>query len=447
MRLLSAAVRLTRFLFPLTARGALILVLAAGLLAAGIARADLAGLFWGSSFLLVTTYALVAGHLLLFSARRRKTAESISFHLPPGGLDPGHDAEAVVAARLPRAFPPGFSVLLALPLSWHARKIEGIGLQMRPGTSQARAAFHAAHRGVYEGSGAVLEAHDVLGLTSHRLTFPRQDILTVYPLVRRAREILGLVEQTDEATVDSRRRRRSEEHLEARKYYPGDDVRRLNWKVFAHMDELFLRIGEEVPPPESRILFVLDTTSNPTVPRALCSDYLDMLVESCASIMVHLASLGLEVTLSRTGVRECRSFGEGSRTALLSALAGAWWTTEAWAPELPAKALQAVVFTSPGSPGLPRIMSSIRSRGWRTSIFIQDLKPLETVTAARLRDLIFVPRLPGAAGPPQSPGRSRGFPQAATPRRRERSVFAEALARDMAFYSGTAQRVGHAAEI
>ena len=95
---------------------------------------------------------------------------------------------------------------------------------------------------------------------------PRRDTLTVYPAVRPARELLGLVEQTDEAAVDSRTRRRSEELLEARKYYPGDDVRRLNWKVFAHLDELFLRIGEEVPPPESRILFVLDTTANPLRP-------------------------------------------------------------------------------------------------------------------------------------------------------------------------------------
>ena len=444
MRLFSAAARLTRSLFPLTARGALILVLAAGVLTAGIARADLAGLFWGSSFLLVTLYALVAGHLFLFSARRRKTAESISFHLPAGGLDPDDDTEAVIAARLPRAFPPGFSVLLALPLSWHTRKIEGIRLSMRPGTSQTRVAFRAAHRGVYRGSGAALEAYDVLGLTAHRLAFPRQDTVTVYPQVRRARELLGLVEQTDEATVDSRRRRRSEELLEARKYYPGDDVRRLNWKVFAHMDELFLRIGEEVPPPESRILFILDTTSNPCVPRPLDSDYLDRLVESCASIMVHLASLGLEVTFSRPGVRDCRSFGEGSRTALLTALAGAWWTTEAWAPELPAKALQAVVFASPGSPGLPRIMSTIRARGWRASIFLQDLEPEGTVATPRLLDLIFVPRVTGGL---HGPGGSRGYLPAAIPRRRERSIFADALARDMAFYSGTAQRVGNAAEL
>jgi uncharacterized protein (DUF58 family) len=305
---------------------------------------------------------------------------------------------------------------------------------MRPGSSQTRVTFRVTHRGVYEGRGAVLEAYDVLGLTAHRFSFPRQDTVTVYPPVRHARELLGLVEQTDEATVDSRRRRRSEELLEARKYYPGDDVRRLNWKVFAHMDELFLRIGEEVPPPESRILFILDTTSNPCVPPAVDSDYLDRLVESCAAIMVHLAGRGLEVAFSRPGVRDCRSFGEGSRTALLAALADAWWTTEAWTPELPAKALQAVVFTSPGSPGLPRIMSTIQARGWHASIFLQDLELQEAGAPPRLLDLLFVPR--GAGGLHSSSG-----PHGS---RRERLIFADALARDMALYSGSAQRVGHA---
>ena len=63
--------------------------------------------------------------------------------------------------------------------------------------------------------------------------------------------------------------------------------------MFAHTDELFLRIGEEVPPPESRILFILDTTEGPFVPRSAAADYLDSLVESCASVMTHLVRRGL----------------------------------------------------------------------------------------------------------------------------------------------------------
>jgi uncharacterized protein (DUF58 family) len=434
VRLPAAFARLILFLFPLSMRGLVMVVLAAGLLGMGIARADLAGLFWGSSFLLFILYSLLAGHLFLLTVRRRRTADSIRFHLPTGGLLPGDENEAVIAARLPRSFPPGFSVQLSLPLSWHERRIDGIQFRMPHGQSQTSVHFHATYRGVYEGAGAVLEAHDVLGLTAHRLHVPRRDRVTVYPALRPVRELFGLVEQTNEAAVDSRRRRRSEELLEARKYYPGDDVRRLNWKVFAHMDELFLRIGEEVPPPESRILFILDTTSNPLVPRAVAADYIDALTQTCASIMAHLVSRGLEVTFSRPGQRECRTFGEGSRAALLAALADAWWTTEAWTPELPARALQAVVFSSPGSPGLPRIMATVRARGWNVGLFLQDLEPRGAEAMRRVRDLLLLPRTPG--------GRRR-----AVLRKRESTSFAEALAHDLSEYRGAAQRVGHAAEI
>lgn len=42
---------------------------------------------------------------------------------------------------------------------------------------------------------------------------------------------------------------RNDDLLDSRPYHPGDDTRRINWKTYAHGGELFVRIGEEVPPP------------------------------------------------------------------------------------------------------------------------------------------------------------------------------------------------------
>ena len=419
--------RLFRAALPLTVRGAVILVLAVVLLGEGILRADLAGLFWGSSFLLFTLYALVAGHLFRLAARR----SSVSVLVPAAGMTAGEEAEAVTEARLPRAFPPGFSVHLLLPLEWEGRRLDGIRRRMRPGASQAAVTFSAPWRGVYRGTAAVLEAHDVLGLTAHRVLSPQAHALTVYPRVGPAQELHGLVEQSDEAAIDSRRRRRSEELLEARKYYPGDDVRRLNWKVFAHTGELFLRIGEEVPPPESRVLFILDTTESPFVPRAVRADYLDWLVEACASMMTALVRRGLEVSLSRPGVRECRSFGGGGEGALLAALAAAAWTRAPWDPELPPRMLNAVIFSSAGSAGLSAILTALSARGWRTALYLADLADSRgraaragtgATLAQRLGGLLLVPRGGGTAAP--------------AARRRERARFAQALARDVAEHGG-----------
>jgi uncharacterized protein (DUF58 family) len=52
---------------------------------------------------------------------------------------------------------------------------------------------------------------------------------------------------------------RNEELIETRPYHPGDDIRRINWSAFAHSGELFLRIGEETPPPAWAVRVVVDT--------------------------------------------------------------------------------------------------------------------------------------------------------------------------------------------
>ncbi len=40
----------------------------------------------------------------------------------------------------------------------------------------------------------------------------------------------------------------SSDYFESRKYYPGDDIRRINWKVFAHSSELHIREIEKSEP-------------------------------------------------------------------------------------------------------------------------------------------------------------------------------------------------------
>jgi uncharacterized protein (DUF58 family) len=303
-----------------------------------------------------------------------------------------------------------------------------------PGRNERSIPFRAKYRGVYASMEAVFEVRDLLGFTAHRLSVPLRETLTVFPSLSPVSEASTFMEQAEDSAVYAPRRRRSEELLEARKYYPGDDVRRLNWKVFAHMNELFLRIGEEVPPPESRILFVLDCTANPLVPRSVSADYLDRLVESCASFLVSLLGRRIDVMLSLPG-KACRSYTEESRPAVLAALADAWWTRAEWKPELPGRrSLHVAIFSSPGSPGLERIVSRVKGLGWSMSLFIKGLDPETPAPVRRVKELLFVPerapvRAPAAAG------------------RRERAAFTDALVRDLAAYRGPQWKVRHAAEI
>jgi uncharacterized protein (DUF58 family) len=326
-------------------------------------------------------------------------------------------------------------VRLQLPLAWHERRVDAVTSRCAPGRNERSIPFSARYRGVYASTEAVFEVRDLLGFTAHRLTVPLRETLTVFPSLSPLPDTSTIMEQAEESAVYAPRRRRSEELLEARKYYPGDDVRRLNWKVFAHLNELFLRIGEEVPPPESRILFVLDCTANPLVPRGVAADYLDRLVESCASLLVSLLGRRIDVMLSLPGVPACRSYTEESRPAVLAALADAWWTEAEWKPELPGRrSLHVAVFSSPGSPGLKRIVSRVKGLGWSMSLFIKGLDAEAPAPIRRVKELLFLPERPAASAPTGAG-------------RREREAFTDALARDLAAYQGPEWKVRHAAEI
>ncbi len=434
--LASALLRTAGAVFPFSARGLAFVVMAAVLLATGLARDDLAALFWGASFLLYALYAILASHFSMVLLRGKRNAEPdfLTVILPQQGMSPGDLAEAHVSARLPRALAPGFVVHFSLPLSWQERSIESVTCRLDPGRTEHPIRFPAPWRGAYRCREATLEVRDVLGFTANRMGVPVDAALTVHPAVAH-RQAWRILAEGEAPSATTTRRRRSEELLEVRKYYPGDDARRLNWKVFAHSRELFLRVGEETPPPESRILFVLDANENPLIPRQLRSAYLDALVDSCASAMESLLSDRTAVLFCRPGARECRQYSQEMRAQLLTALADQWWADTSWQPQLPVlPRLHAAVFSTPGSPGLAAILAQISDRGWSTSLFLKE--PPGPGVAARLglRDLLFLrTELPGHASP-------AGL-------QRERAVLNDALAKDLATYAGPGWKVRHAREI
>jgi uncharacterized protein (DUF58 family) len=392
-----------RRVVPLTARGVGLLCVAAVVLAAGITRADMAGMFWGSSFLLAALWAAAGSHVMrALSARALVKPGALEILLPPSALSPGDEGEALVTAEMPRVFPPGFTVSLELPLSWNGRNLTGVRAPLAPGMNRVSVRFRAPARGSYTAAAALVCARDILGLASCPLVVETESSVKVLPRMVEMQRPLPVHQEGGEALRRETRRRRSEELLEVRKYFPGDDVRRLNWKVFAHAGELFLRVGEETPPPESRFLLILDATENPLVPPAVSADYLDSLVEAAAAAMKALLGRGAEIQLWMPGAAAARSFGPDTAPEVLLLLCGTAWSPPGWQPALPGtQGMHAVVISSPGSPSLEGLMRDISSRGWRASLILPDLRatggPRRRIT---LRSLLLVPRDPR---PPREP--------------------------------------------
>ena len=56
---------------------------------------------------------------------------------------------------------------------------------------------------------------------------------------------------------------RTDNLIDNRPYVPGDDPRRINWKLFGHGSGLFVREGEREPPPHSNIFILVDNEYDP----------------------------------------------------------------------------------------------------------------------------------------------------------------------------------------
>jgi len=432
----AAWLRSLTVVLPFTVRGALLLLLAVVLLASGLSRSDLASLFWGASFLLYGLYALLASHISMAVLKRRKAGwpDFLTVIMPSAGMSPGDSSEAHVSARLPRALAPGFLVRFSLPFRWHERTVDSVACPLGTGHTERSIRFSTPSRGTFRSREAILLVQDVLGFTANALRVPLAESLVVHPAVTKEKSWRILAEGEAPSSTTTRRRR-SEELLEVRKYYPGDDARRLNWKVFAHSRELFLRVGEETPPPESRILFVLDATENPLVPQSLRGRYLDALVDACASAMDSLMEDQTAVLLCRAGVTECRQYAAEIRAELLAALADQWWENGPWRAPLPAvPRLHAAVFSTPGSPGLAPILGQIRDKGWTTSLFLKEPPLPGRTPGIRLRELLF--------RPDGEPGK-----EAAADARKAQSVLDGAMAQDLATYGSPSWKVLHVREI
>ncbi len=121
-------------------------------------------------------------------------------------------------------------------------------------------------RGVYVQGHTVTECFDPLGVSRVIYTMsPREgELLRVFPPRGAAIPVRCCVASTGESRPTGYTVSRNTEFIESRPYVPGDDPRRIHWTHYAHTGELFVRQGEEVPPPAGTCRIVLDASAAAT---------------------------------------------------------------------------------------------------------------------------------------------------------------------------------------
>ncbi|MDR2808782.1 MAG: DUF58 domain-containing protein [Spirochaetaceae bacterium] len=113
--------------------------------------------------------------------------------------------------------------------------------------------------------------------------------------------------------------KRSDQLIENRPYIPGDDPRRINWKLYSHAGDLFVREQEREDPPHSRLVLLLDTYTDEKlfINAAQSQRAVDMLCEKALALIFDLSKRGMDIALGWSGAE----IVEGNVAELTEALA------------------------------------------------------------------------------------------------------------------------------
>ena len=307
--------------------GSFFILLAVLAFVAGKLRNELALTLLGTVFLVILAYCFIA--VFLSGLMYRRKIHHISLAIINEVVSAGKEGILSIAGgkagkaffrRLP-------AIIFRCELCLETRDNRVIRCYIDP-DHERDCSFPVKERGAYYGEFDRFRVYDAPGLFSLCLPVYRSKSPRLFAVPLQAEDIVpvplkpGGSEERKEPHY-----RKSDEFMDHRPYVPGDDPRRINWKLYSHapLGELFVREGEPEPPPHSRLLILIDTEVDQSLYamdegcRAV-----DLLCESALSLASEYLKKGLDISIGWTGgtiIGNRRESGPLSMAEISSALA------------------------------------------------------------------------------------------------------------------------------
>jgi hypothetical protein len=216
----------------------------------------------GAVFFTILAYTLTAATAL--GLIHRKRASSLPVRIAPRETGAGGRGELIFRGdgkgfiRLP-------GILLRYELNLTTRDRRIIRHVFDPGVLDKDAlSFSVEKRGAYYGPSDGFTIGDALGFFRIRIPVPQDRLPRLLALPGAAADFSFLPPQGGGTKRRAASRSlRSDNLVDHRPYVPGDDPRRINWKLYGHAGDLFVREEEREPPPQGKLTLLLDTQRDP----------------------------------------------------------------------------------------------------------------------------------------------------------------------------------------
>jgi hypothetical protein len=300
---------------PRTMGSFIILIMVLSFAAGGL-RNELALTLLGTVFLIILIYCFIG--VFLYGIIYRKKAQLLSIAVSPETASVGMQVELCV--KTGNGFPPEnkFFLLPAILMRYELRLETKDGRVMRQFASpddKTHSCFTVKERGAYYSSflftkhlskqGDRFIIFDAPGF--FRLSLPlHQDEgvrLLAVPSPSGEPSYISLKSSGNEERAEPHYRK-SDNFTDNRPYIPGDDPRRINWKLYGHapLGELFVREGVPEPPLHSRLIVLVDTEVDPllyTLEEG--RQAVDLLCETAMSVVAEYQNRGMDIHIGYTG--------------------------------------------------------------------------------------------------------------------------------------------------
>ncbi|WP_230974496.1 DUF58 domain-containing protein [Treponema vincentii] len=91
---------------------------------------------------------------------------------------------------------------------------------------------------------------------------------------------------------------RTHELYESRPYFPGDDPRKIHWKLYAHTNTLSIKLGAFEPPPVKRLtIYIEEPVCVKKQERAWVASIFDAFIGHLSGVIIELLNVGIQCSL------------------------------------------------------------------------------------------------------------------------------------------------------
>jgi hypothetical protein len=159
--------------------------------------------------------------------------------------------------------------------------------------------FTATKRGAYFSTGDEFAVFDSLGFFRFVFRMPSESGVRLLASPHAAEEPPAVHARAGDSSLKPEFSfQRTEDLTDHRPYVPGDDPRRINWKLYSHGGGLFVRDGEYEPPPHSNLMILVNTEYDPALYSLSEARHgVDLLCENALAAALACKESGMDVQI------------------------------------------------------------------------------------------------------------------------------------------------------